>query len=123
MSVLLAHEKKNNNTANAVKSLPGDESDSSSDEIINEVKHVNDIGNFAAFFTNSCNYIGKFTIMFLAEIELMDSDEDDTTPTVRVGHKTIAITDINDEIIAEMTPAEKEEYIQLYQELYSHILD
>lgn len=62
-------------------------------------------------------------MIFSAEIELMDSDEEDTTPTVRVGHKTIAITDVNDEIIAEMSPAEKEEYIQLYQELYSHILD
>lgn len=46
MSVLLAHEKRanNNTTANAVKSLPGDESDSSSDDL-NEVKvDHNEIG-------------------------------------------------------------------------------
>lgn len=52
MSVLLAHEKKNNNTANAVKTLPGDESDSSSDEMMNDVKNDNDMGNliFQFFF-------------------------------------------------------------------------
>lgn len=54
---------------------------------------------------------------------MMDSDEDENTPTVRVGNRTIAITDVNDEIIAEMTPTEKEEYIQIYQDHYSHIYD
>lgn len=59
----------------------------------------------------------------LAEVELMESDEDESTPSVRVGNKIIPITEINDEIIAEMSPTEKEEYIQVYQEYYSHIYD
>ncbi|GLV48588.1 Transcription factor IIEalpha [Carabus blaptoides fortunei] len=59
MSVLLAHEKRaNNNTASAVKSLPGEESDSSSDEMA-EVKNDN----------------------VIAEVEMMDSDEDENSPT------------------------------------------
>lgn len=47
MSVLLAHEKRanSNNAVNAVKALPGDDSDSSSDEM-NEVKNDNEIGKY-----------------------------------------------------------------------------
>ncbi|KAJ8930191.1 hypothetical protein NQ314_017031 [Rhamnusium bicolor] len=99
MSVLLAHEKRptNNSAANAVKSL-ANESDSSSDET-NEVK-VN-----------------------IGDIETMESDddEDDHVPTVTVGNRTYPITDINDAIIVEMTQAEKEIYVQVFQDYYSHM--
>lgn len=46
MSVLLAHEKRanNNSAANAVKALPGEDSDSSDGEMA-EVKNDNEIGN------------------------------------------------------------------------------
>lgn len=53
----------------------------------------------------------------------MDSEDDELVPTVSVGGKTIAITDVNDTVIAEMTPIEKESYIQTYQEYYSHMYD
>lgn len=53
----------------------------------------------------------------------MESEDDDLAPTVSVGGKTIAITDVNDTLIAEMTPAEKEAYIQTYQEHYSDMYD
>lgn len=53
----------------------------------------------------------------------MDSDEDDNTPTVTVGSRTIPITEVNDALISEMTPTEKEVYIQVYQEYYSHMYD
>lgn len=100
MSVLLAHEKRaTNNTANAVRSLPN-ESDSSSDEMA-EVKNDE-----------------------LGEVETMESedDEDDSSvPTVTVGNKTYNVTDINDSIIAEMTQAEKEVYVQVFQDYYSHM--
>ncbi|KAG5883155.1 hypothetical protein JTB14_033406 [Gonioctena quinquepunctata] len=98
MSVLLAHEKRptNNSAANAVKALNND-SDSSSDEL-NEVK--NDIG----------------------EVETMESeDENEDIPTVIVGNKTYIITEVNDSIIAEMTQAEKEIYVQVFQDYYSHM--
>lgn len=53
----------------------------------------------------------------------MDSESDDNIPTVTVGGKTIELSDVTDEIIASMTPQEKETYIQVYQENYSHIYD
>jgi transcription initiation factor TFIIE subunit alpha len=59
-----------------------------------------------------------------AEIETMDSDDDDDLiPVVSVGDKSVPVTEINDTLIAEMTPAEKEAYIQVYQEYYSPMYD
>lgn len=97
MSVLLAHEKRPSNTAaNALKGL-NNESDSSSDEM-NEVKEET------------------------VEMDNSESDEDDgIVPTVTVGNQVYNITDINDTIIAEMTQAEKEIYVQVFQDYYSHM--
>lgn len=53
----------------------------------------------------------------------MESEDDEITPVVTVGGKTVAITEVNDSLIAQMTPTEKENYIQVYQEYYSHIYD
>ncbi|KAL3283590.1 hypothetical protein HHI36_006728 [Cryptolaemus montrouzieri] len=98
MSVLLAHEKRpSTNPVNSLKALRND-SDSSEDEM-NDVK--DEIG----------------------DIDTMDSEEEDdgNVPTVTVGNKTYNITDINDFIIAEMTQAEKEIYVQVFQDYYSHM--
>lgn len=100
MSVLLAHEKRANNTANAVKSLPND-SDSSEDEMA-EVKNE-EAGQMEA-----------------AESE-EEEEEDGSVPTVMVGNKSYSVTEINDEVIAEMTQAEKEVYVQVFQDYYSHM--
>ena len=54
---------------------------------------------------------------------MMESEEEDSIPTITVGGKTVTITDVNDTLISEMTPAEKENYIQIYQEYYSHMYD
>lgn len=59
----------------------------------------------------------------IGEVETMDSEDDDLVPTVSVAGKSVAITDVNDTLIAEMTPTEKEDYIQIYQEYYSHMYD
>lgn len=99
MSVLLAHEKKaTNSAANAIRSLPN-ESDSSSDEIT-EVKNEE-----------------------IGQVDTMDSDEEDDSnvPTVMVGNKSYSVTDIDDSIISEMTQAEKEVYVQVFQDYYSHM--
>ncbi|KZC14742.1 General transcription factor IIE subunit 1 [Dufourea novaeangliae] len=102
MSVLLAHEKKGGtNAAAAIKSvLPQESSDSSDNEEVAEMQTI-DTG----------------------EVETMDSEDDDLVPTVTVAGKTVAIADVNDTLIAEMTPVEKEAYIQAYQEYYSHMYD
>ncbi|CAH1994482.1 unnamed protein product [Acanthoscelides obtectus] len=106
MSVLLAHEKRPAGgaggavAANAIRGLAGADSDSSNSEP-DEMRTAVDAG----------------------EVELMESEdeEDDAVPTVAVGGKTYPITDINDTIIAEMTQAEKEIYVQVFQEYYSHM--
>lgn len=103
MSVLLAHEKKGgtNSTTSAIKAvLPQESSDSSDNEEVNDMQAI-DTG----------------------EVETMDSEDDDLIPTVSVAGKSVSITDVNDALIAEMTPTEKEAYIQVYQEYYSHMYD
>ncbi|XP_043508978.1 general transcription factor IIE subunit 1 [Frieseomelitta varia] len=102
MSVLLAHEKKGGtNSTAAIKSvLPQESSDSSDNEEVAEMQAI-DTG----------------------EVETMDSEDEDLVPTVTVAGKTVAIADVNDALIAEMTPVEKEAYIQTYQEYYSHMYD
>ncbi|XP_043270013.1 general transcription factor IIE subunit 1 isoform X2 [Venturia canescens] len=103
MSVLLAHEKKGGTTniSNAVKTvLPQESSDSSDNEEPKEMQTV-DAG----------------------DVEVMESEDDELVPTVTVGNKTVAITSVNNALIEEMTPAEKDAYIQTYQEYYSHMYD
>lgn len=58
-----------------------------------------------------------------ADIDVMESESDGDDPTVFVAGKPIPLDEVNDEIIAQMTPQEKEAYIQVYQETYSHIYD
>lgn len=101
MSVLLAHEKRpTNHTASAVKGLTN-ESDSSEDEMMNDVI--------------------KETEVDTIESDDEDDDDDGNVPVVNVGNRTYNITDINDTIIAEMTQAEKEIYVQVFQDYYSHM--
>ncbi|KAL0277718.1 UNVERIFIED_CONTAM: hypothetical protein PYX00_004909 [Menopon gallinae] len=102
MSVLLQHEKRDHNPADAALKavLPGHEnnSDSSDDEM-------------KPFDPSS------------KEVETMSSDDDDNAPVVQVGGKFIPVTLIDNNLIAEMTPSEKEAYIQTYQEYYSNLYD
>lgn len=55
--------------------------------------------------------------------EIMDSDSEEETVTVFVEGKPYPIEDINDTLVAKMSPQEKEAYIQIYQEHFSHIYD
>ncbi|CAG4937651.1 general transcription factor IIE subunit 1 isoform X2 [Colias croceus] len=107
MSVLLAHEKQNpaNNAANSLK---GTEQDSGSDSSDNESKDP---------------YKLKDELAAVAEMESEDSESDDNVPTVLVNGKPVALTSIDDDVIATMSPSEKETYIQVYQEYYSHMYD
>uniref|UniRef100_A0A182PQ94 General transcription factor IIE subunit 1 n=1 Tax=Anopheles epiroticus TaxID=199890 RepID=A0A182PQ94_9DIPT len=105
MSVLLQHEKQSaSNAANeAVRGLGqhndgGNSSDSSDDD--------RDIENAE-----------------IPSVEIMDSASDDDMPTVTVAGKVYPLDEINDTLIADMTPQEKETYIQVYQDHFSHIYD
>jgi transcription initiation factor TFIIE subunit alpha len=60
------------------------------------------------------------------EDEIMDSDEDEeegARSTVRVDMQDIPLIDITDEHIEKMSPAEKQYYIKLTQEMYSHMYE
>lgn len=62
--------------------------------------------------------------LFSAQIIKSDSDESDNdTPTVMVAGNPYSIEEINDNVISQMTPQEKEVYIQVYQDHFSHIYD
>ncbi|BES94043.1 transcription initiation factor [Nesidiocoris tenuis] len=109
MSVLLAHEKKGDTAATAaaasasaaaVKPVVPDASDSSDEEPIKEESPPR-----------------------LSVGEIADSDDDELLPVVNVGSQSVPITEVDDKLIAEMTPQEKEAYIQIYQEYYSHMYD
>lgn len=105
MSVLLAHERRGGSTANvgaAVKAvLPPDSGSESSDD----------------------EFGMKDASAASPDVDGMDSDDEDLQPVVTVGDRTVPITEVDDKLIAEMTPMEKETYIQVYQEYYSHILE
>ncbi|XP_047527306.1 general transcription factor IIE subunit 1 [Vanessa atalanta] len=105
MSVLLAHEKQN--TGNAATNPLKTEQDSS-DSSDNESKDP---------------YKLKDELAAVAEMESDDSESEDNAPTVMVNGKPVPITSIDDDVIARMTPSEKETYIQVYQEYYSHMYD
>lgn len=66
-----------------------------------------------------------FLSYILADIDVMDTDDDDgdDAPTVYVSGKPIPLGEVNAELIEQMTPQEKDTYIHIYQEHYSHMYD
>lgn len=59
-----------------------------------------------------------------SEPDTMDSDEDDDMePTVSVGGRVVPLSEVNDDLVAQMTQSEKDAYIQLFQDHYSHVYD
>ncbi|XP_059475678.1 general transcription factor IIE subunit 1 [Neocloeon triangulifer] len=107
MSVLLANEKKSDSYSQAQK--PDDSgSDMSGDE-------------------GASRSLGMPTnLLNDEEAAVMSDDEDDddnSSPTVLVNGRPVALLEVNDTVIAKMSAAEKEAYIQAYQEYYSHIYE
>jgi C-terminal general transcription factor TFIIE alpha len=52
-----------------------------------------------------------------------DEDDDDMSPTVLVNGKSVNLLTVNDEVIAQMTAAEKEAYIHAYQDYYTNLYE
>ena len=53
------------------------------------------------------------------DIEYLDSDDDEEQiPVVTVGDLKIPVNEVNDAVIATMTPTEKEAYIVVYQNYF-----
>lgn len=58
------------------------------------------------------------------EPDARDSDDDDDMePVVLVGGRAIPLSEVNDDLVAQMTQNEKDAYIQLFQDHYSHVYD
>lgn len=70
------------------------------------------------------SFFSTFFFFRIADVDVIDTEsEDDDDPTVFVAGKPIPLSEVNNELIAQMTPQEKENYIQVYQEAYNHMMD
>ncbi|CAG2188490.1 unnamed protein product [Mytilus edulis] len=96
-TLLIIHEKK----SGAVPGIPADDSSSSDSEDEKEAY-------------NFCSRPFK-------TVEEMEDDDDDEGPMVSIGGAKVSIHDVTDDMVAKMTPQEKEEYIRLGQEMYQDI--
>lgn len=52
-----------------------------------------------------------------------DEDEDDSVPTVSVAGEQVAITEVDNALIARMTQEEKNAYMLLYQDYMGSLDD
>lgn len=132
MSVLLAHEKKTAGET-AVRGLtsskPNYDSDSSDEEDKMKVPAPVDLREY--YWQRLCAIVDHpETSLCLFPLppatvddEIMDSDSDEESVTVFVEGKAYPIDEINDGLVAKMTPQEKETYIQVYQENFSHMYE
>ena len=60
----------------------------------------------------------------VAADKMSSSDEEDSSvPKVKVGGREYAVTDITEEVIAQMSPEEVEKYTQTYQDYYAHMYE
>ncbi|GFO08539.1 general transcription factor iie subunit 1-like [Plakobranchus ocellatus] len=58
------------------------------------------------------------------DVEEMDSDDDDDgEPMVSIGSNRVPYNSVTSEMVATMTPLEKEEYIRIGQQLYENMYD
>jgi transcription initiation factor TFIIE subunit alpha len=99
LETLLIHEKQLENSSNAVSLLLSETTNHLSNNYNND---NND------------------------DVIMSDEEEDEVDgqqPMVIVGHQSIPLSEVNDEIIAQMSEEEKEEYIRLSQQVYAHMYD
>ena len=52
-----------------------------------------------------------------------DDDDEDVVPLVAIGDEQIPYGDVTEDMVARMTPAEKDEYIKIGQEMYASLYD
>lgn len=133
MAVLLQYEKQpEQNKKNHLKGLRfGSSNANSSDSSDAE----NDIDNTKIRkFLRKLEYISLCFLIFIC-LSLANTDdynnfinseseeEEDDVPSVLVAGRPHPIDQINDVLIAQMSQQEKENYIHIYQQHYSHIYD
>ncbi|EDV51445.1 general transcription factor IIE subunit 1 [Drosophila erecta] len=109
MSVLLQHEKQPGQKEPHMKGLRVGSSNANSSDSSDDEK---DIDNAKIPDVDFDNYINSDS-----------AEEDDDVPTVLVAGRPHPLDQLDDNLIAQMTPQEKENYIHVYQQHYSHIFE
>lgn len=106
MAVLLAHEKNALSTTTQTPFIPGG------------------VENDGFGMDAETNYATVDDVDLGAGVDEDDEDDDDDdVPMVTVGDQRILLHEVTGEIVARMTPSEKDAYIKLGQEVYSNIYD
>ncbi|XP_017081318.1 general transcription factor IIE subunit 1 isoform X2 [Drosophila eugracilis] len=108
MSVLLQHEKQPGQKEPHMKGMRVGSSNANSSDSSDDEK---DIDN-AKIHVDFDNYINSDS-----------AEDDDDVPTVLVSGRPHPLDQLDDNLIAQMTPQEKENYIHVYQQHYSHIYE
>ncbi|EDV39376.1 uncharacterized protein Dana_GF25281 [Drosophila ananassae] len=109
MSVLLQHEKQPGQKESHMKGMRVGSSNANSSDSSDDEK---DIDNAKIPDVDFDNYINSES-----------GEDDDDVPTVLVAGRPHPLDQLDDNLIAQMTPQEKENYIHVYQQHYSHIYD
>ncbi|KAH8338606.1 hypothetical protein KR067_000201 [Drosophila pandora] len=109
MSVLLQHEKQPGQKEPHMKGMRVGSSNANSSDSSDDEK---DIDNAKIPDVDFDNYINSES-----------GEDDDDVPTVLVAGQPHPLDQLDDNLIAQMTPQEKENYIHVYQQHYSHIYD
>ncbi|XP_016983477.1 general transcription factor IIE subunit 1 [Drosophila rhopaloa] len=109
MSVLLQHEKQPGQKEPHMKGMRVGSSNANSSDSSDDEK---DIDNAKIPDVDFDNYINSDS-----------AEEDDDVPTVLVAGRPHPLDQLDDNLIAQMTPQEKENYIHVYQQHYSHIYE
>lgn len=101
MRTLLVHEKKSVSVMPSANVLAGSDKGSSSDSDEEMIK--------------------PSTSTVVEEMDSGDEEEEDTM--VSIGDMRVPLHEVTDDMVAKMTSEEKENYIRLGQELYSHMYE
>ena len=67
--------------------------------------------------------LGNLSRITLPFWTVCNNDAEDVIPTVKVGNKEITLTDVNEDIINQMTAEEKDIYTQKFQDYYAFMND
>lgn len=115
MRTLLLHEKK----GAAPLGAPREETSSSeSEDDFQPSISATVVGN-SEISLCPWSFIVKILIIgFVSAVDEMESEEEETAPLVTIGHLQVPYDEVTEEMISRMTPAEKEAFIKLGQDMY-----
>lgn len=107
LETLLMHEKQGNGLSSSASATAAISIDHHDNGYIQ-----NDINDYEMTNNEQDN--------FMSDVE---DDTENQIPKIKVGDKLYSIDEIDDHIISLMSPSEKQDYIKLSQQIYSHLYD